>query len=380
MTMRKILILMGRYLPGYKDGGPIRSIKNLTDILGDEYDFYIVCQDRDQGDTMPYQNIRYGEWNPVEKAKVWYVKPEDYTKKLILSLSEGMDVIYVCGFMNGYSLKALSLNRGGRFIDKTFSVAPMGLLTEGAIKQKSFKKKAYIFALKLLGLFDDILWSVTNEEEAEDVKKYLDKHAEYVIAEDLPRQNVVEKETGRNVEEPLKVVFLSRISPKKNLLGAIQILQNLPESAGRVEFTVCGPCEDREYWELCKAEMEKLPETVAWNYKGEIKTDEVQKEFSLHDVFFFPTLGENYGHVIFEAMSAGCIPVISDRTPWRPDNYGYAIELEDKKLFAETIAKLSNMKPEEIEELSANARLSAKQKIEDSKKNTGYRKIFDLQI
>ncbi len=60
---------MGRYLPGYKDGGPIRSIKNLTDILGDEYDFYIVCQDRDQGDTMPYQNIRYGEWNPVEKAK-----------------------------------------------------------------------------------------------------------------------------------------------------------------------------------------------------------------------------------------------------------------------------------------------------------------------
>lgn len=36
--MKKVLILMGRYLPGYKDGGPVRTIKNLTDILGNEYD------------------------------------------------------------------------------------------------------------------------------------------------------------------------------------------------------------------------------------------------------------------------------------------------------------------------------------------------------
>ena len=31
---KDILIIMGRYLPGYKDGGPVRSIKNLTDFLG----------------------------------------------------------------------------------------------------------------------------------------------------------------------------------------------------------------------------------------------------------------------------------------------------------------------------------------------------------
>ena len=36
---KDILIIMGRYLPGYKDGGPVRSIKNLTDFLGREYNF-----------------------------------------------------------------------------------------------------------------------------------------------------------------------------------------------------------------------------------------------------------------------------------------------------------------------------------------------------
>ena len=45
--MRKILILMGRYLPGYKDGGPVRTIINVKDMLGYEYEFYISCLDRD---------------------------------------------------------------------------------------------------------------------------------------------------------------------------------------------------------------------------------------------------------------------------------------------------------------------------------------------
>lgn len=70
--MRKILILMGRYLPGHKDGGPLRTIINVTEALGDEYEFYIGCLDRDHGDKEPYSNIRRNEWNQVGKAKVWY--------------------------------------------------------------------------------------------------------------------------------------------------------------------------------------------------------------------------------------------------------------------------------------------------------------------
>jgi hypothetical protein len=36
-----------------------------------------------------------------------------------------------------------------------------------------------------------------------------------------------------------------------------------------------------------------------------------------YDLFLFPTLGENYGHVISEALASGCPVVISDQTPWR---------------------------------------------------------------
>ena len=47
-----------------------------------------------------------------------------------------------------------------------------------------------------------------------------------------------------------------------------------------------------------------------------------------HHVFLFPTLGENFGQVILEAMTAGCAILISDATPWRGlQEKGYGWEL-----------------------------------------------------
>ena len=62
---KDILIITGRYLPGYKDGGPVRSIKNLTDFLGDEYNFKLLTCDRDHGDKESYPNIKVNDWNAV---------------------------------------------------------------------------------------------------------------------------------------------------------------------------------------------------------------------------------------------------------------------------------------------------------------------------
>jgi glycosyltransferase involved in cell wall biosynthesis len=49
-----------------------------------------------------------------------------------------------------------------------------------------------------------------------------------------------------------------------------------------------------------------------------------------------PTLGENYSHVICEALSAGCPVLISDRTPWRnlqDKGVGWDIPLEEEERF-----------------------------------------------
>jgi len=51
----KILIAIDWYRPAHKAGGPITSIENLVDLLGDEphLEFYVVCGVFDYGEQQP---------------------------------------------------------------------------------------------------------------------------------------------------------------------------------------------------------------------------------------------------------------------------------------------------------------------------------------
>ena len=50
----RILTFVDYYLPGYKAGGPIRTIANMVSQLGGEFEFLIVTRERDFLDTVPY--------------------------------------------------------------------------------------------------------------------------------------------------------------------------------------------------------------------------------------------------------------------------------------------------------------------------------------
>lgn len=375
--MKKILILMGRYLPGHKDGGPLRTIVNLTDALGEEYDFRIVCLDRDHGDTEPYPNIKSGQWNKVGKAEVWYVKPGKFTFSLIRKLAGEVDLIYCCGFYDPYGYKTLLLNRVGALKGKPVVIASMGTFSDGALSHKALKKRLFISGCKCLGLFRNIKWSVTSELELADVRKNIGNMADCIIAEDLPRTNVPGIAARSVDENVLKIAFLSRICPKKNLLGAIKCLEQV---RGKVEFTIYGPEEDAAYWEACKSKLEKLPDNIQWRYDGDLPSEVVQEKLQQHDVFLFPTKGENYGHVIFEALSVGCIPVISDQTPWgviAERDAGFVLRLSDEMTsFAEAIDQLNEMGMAQRTQMAQRAVQIAEEKVERSKKETGYRIVF----
>ncbi|MCB6415148.1 glycosyltransferase [Dorea acetigenes] len=374
--MRKILILMGRYLPGHKDGGPLRTIINVTEALGDEYEFYIGCLDRDHGDKEPYSNIRRNEWNQVGKAKVWYVSPGEFTNKLILELVEGKELLYLCSFYDDYGYKALLLKKRGK-IKCPVALASMGVFSEGALVQKALKKKIFIQTLKLLGAFKNIVWSVTSEMEKKDVQKNIGKNVECVIAEDLPRSIVPGRSDTDKEKKILNVTFLSRISPKKNLIGAIRCLNKCRSC---IAFTIYGPLEDEEYWRKCQKLLNQLPANVSWEYKGDVPSECVQEILAVQEVFLFPTLGENYGHVIFEALSVGCIPVISNQTPWEiiaEKNAGYVLSLtDDMRRFSEVIDIIANMPFEERTKMADRAINIAKEKVDSSRRETGYRIIF----
>lgn len=375
---RKILIIMGRYLPGYKDGGPVRSIKNLTDYLGDAYDFYILTCDRDHGDTEPYPNIRVHDWNRVGKARVYYVTPGGFQASVIKDLAKGMDLIYVCGCFSDYAITTLVLKRLKRLNQPVF-VASMGLFMPNAMKKKPLKYNSFLKACRLLGLFRNIKWSASTETEAACIQKYADRNAECYTAEDLPRLVDVSPIEKYKAADELKVFFISRISPEKNLHYAIQVLKSCK---GNIRFSIYGFIHDKEYWEKCCGEMAQLPANIHAEYKGALDSNKVVETLKTEHVFLFPTIGENYSHVIQEALSAGCPCILSDQTPWKDleeAGAGYVCELNEMEQFSRAVASYHSMGNEEFKACVDAAHRYAIQKSNENVTKTGYRAIFGFQ-
>jgi len=82
----------------------------------------------------------------------------------------------------------------------------------------------------------------------------------------------------------------------------------------------------------------------------------VAETLARYHFLLFPTLSENFGHVIFEALGAGCAPVISDRTPWRglmEKGLGWDIPLEQPTTWVQAIAECIAMDEVQQEQLAA---------------------------
>ena len=357
-----ILVFVAYYLPGYKAGGPIRTIDNMVDRLSDYFTFKIITLDRDLGDITPYPGIKQNTWNQVGKAMVYYLKPTSISWKNFKRLMKdtSCDLIYLNSFFSwNFTIKPLILRKIGVINKKTpIILAPRGEFSLGAIHLKSFKKKIFLLFSKVFGLYNDIIWQASSEFEKEDIKRVMGKNKEILIAPVIPslfNEGNVDL-LGFKSSGYLKCVFISRISPKKNLKYALELLKNVN---GQVEYNIYGPIEDKNYWNECLSIIKSLPENITVTYQGVLAHQDVFKVFTKHHLFLFPTLGENFGHVIIESLTAGCPVIISDQTPWRDlekEGAGWDLPLGKSELFQKAIQQCINMDKNEFRLLSRNAK------------------------
>jgi glycosyltransferase involved in cell wall biosynthesis len=356
MTKKPIVLcFVAYYLPGYKSGGPVRTIANMVEQLGDELDFWIVTSDRDSFDNRPYPNIKVNEWNRVGKAQVYYASPGKMNLGAVCRLirSTPHDILYLNSFSNPrFTIMPLLARRLGLLPPRPVVLAPRGEFSPGAFNIRRWKKKTYLLLAQILGLYRNLVWQASSQHEAKDIQNIMGGVARKIhIAPDLPA--MMPKKSGDRLEVikekngPLRIVFLSRISPKKNLDFALNVLK---EVSVPVEFNVYGLIDDEGYWNRCKEIISELPSRVVVKYHGVIDHETVVQVIAQHDLFFLPTRGENYGHAIFEALAAGVPVLISDQTPWQDldqAGVGWVRQLEHTKAFKQVIEQLAKASPEE---------------------------------
>lgn len=360
--MMVILTFSEFYIPGFKGGGPIKTVKNLFDQLGDQVNFKLVAGDRDLGDTCPYRSVIIGEWNNVCKVLVFYASSGFLGYKQITAIlkESNYDLVYLNSFFSlKFSFFPLLL---ARLAQKKIVLGPRGEFSAGALSLKRQKKKLFVLLFKLLGLHRGIVFQASSQYEAEDIRKVLGQVVDIQIAEDIGNQEYA-KELPVRSNSPLKVVFISRISPKKNLLAALDILKRVRQP---IEYDIYGPIEHREYWAQCLAVIETLPPHIIVKYKGELQPEQVVSTLSGYQLFFMPTKGENYGHVIAEAFCAGLPVLIADTTPWRylqQSGIGWDLSLDAPDQFATTIDQIALVTTDDYQKMRQKVLAWAKNKF-----------------
>lgn len=359
MSKPRVLIFVDYYLPGFKAGGPIASVSRMVAELRNQYDIRIFTRDRDLGDDRPYPGIAPNRWNDLEGIQVYYASPDKLLAAHIEFVANGCapDLIYLNSYFSVLSRTVLALSKKGRLGQAKIALAPRGEFSLGALALKAVKKKAYLRYARIAGLTSDVVWHVSSEHERRDVLRAVGRNSRTIVeAPGLPSQPK-QSEAMPIVKEPGAASFawLSRISPKKNLFGAIQMLGQIQREA---VLTIYGPIEDRTYWQECQQVIRFLPKNVKVVYAGGLRPEEVVSTLAGHHFFLFPTFGENFGHVIPEALSAGCPVLLSDQTPWLDLNErsaGWVMPLEDSLAWRECIQTCIDMGNERYQKMRTAA-------------------------
>jgi glycosyltransferase involved in cell wall biosynthesis len=381
-----ILVTTDYYLPGYKGGGSSRTLINVVDHLGGEFRFKVLTSDRDLGDAGPYPQVAPGSWQPVDGAEVFYLSPRDLSLRSLRTVIRRTkhEVLYLNSFFSpNFTIKPLLLRRLGLIPRVPTILAPRGEFSPDALMLKGFKKRAYFAFARALGLYRHVVWQASSEYEEESIRSWLGDHVRVVIARDLlpPVFDMGEQPSRRRkTAGRLKIVFLSRISRMKNLSGALKMLDGLE---GEVQFNIYGPLEDRGYWAECQRVIDTLPRNVQVKYWGGVRHEQVVGTMAEHDLFFLPTLGENYGHVVLEALIAGCPVLISDRTPWRnlkEKGIGWDLPLDQPERFRAVLQSCVEMNSQEHRSWSQRARAFGLGHARDRTVLDQYRRLFDYAL
>ena len=223
------------------------------------------------------------------------------------------------------------------------------MLKESALSIKRWKKTAWLTFLRLSGIAGRVVFHATSEKEAEEVRVVFGTNAKIQVVPNIPcvpakRLNVSQKEPGK-----LRLSFAGRVHPVKNLLFLLRLLKSV---TCECSLNVIGPIEDEAYARVCHQEIAEFPGNVTVRFSGAVSYADALRLVADSDLMVLPTVGENFGHAIFEALSLGIPVLISDQTYWtdlQKDHAGWDLSLSQPDQFHAVLERMGQMSSEEFQ-------------------------------
>lgn len=301
----RLLHVVPTYFPAERYGGPIKSVHGLCTALvaaGHEVEVYTTSVD-----GRGRLDVPEGVPVDVDGVRVWYFRSRFDRLYWSPALSRAL-------LDDGLSFDALHLHsvflwpttaaaKFARRLRVPYVLSPRGMLVPELIGRKSAAlKRAWIRLIERRNLKGAARIHVTSEIEAADLVRC-----------GLELAPVVEIPNGVDLGEPLarspvagKVVFLGRLSWKKNLVALIEAIASLQMST----LVLAGPDDEALSTQLLQ-QARDLGCGERVSFVGTLGPAEMRELFTSAACAVLPSINENFGNVVVEALAHGCPVAVS---------------------------------------------------------------------
>lgn len=175
----------------------------------------------------------------------------------------------------------------------------------------------------------------------------------------------------------LKVGFVGRLSPEKNIINLIKAIALLDKESIKVTLDIYGDARNNEYFN-------KIKKSIAINNLSKIvtlkgKTDNVKKVYQELDLLCLISDYEGFSNVISESLCSG-LPVVTSKIPEnefliKDCVNGFVVNHKEPKSIANGIKKYSELNLYVKQQMSNSCRTKAEELFD---KEQVYKKYIDL--
>lgn len=204
-----------------------------------------------------------------------------------------------------------------REIGKPYIVSPHGMLDPWPMEQKTWKKNMYIRCFEKQTLQGAAALHAMAAGEATHCIKW--NPSVFVVPGAVSKDvcgRLVDRNTLRTrypaLENRKYVLFLGRLHPKKQPEVAILAFYKAFQRDSGIMLMMAGPCE-LEYRHYLQGLVDKLGIGSRVFFSGLINGEAVKEAYRSASVFVLPSLHENFGFAVVEAMAQECPVIVSDR-------------------------------------------------------------------
>ena len=212
-------------------------------------------------------------------------------------------------------------------------VSPRGMLSPEALQFSALKKRVIWKAWQEPAYRHAAAWHATSLQECDDIRTFGIEAPVAVIPNGIDLPGKVASHCPARQQRT--ILFLSRIHPKKGLPALLEAWRQLAADRPDWHIVIAGPDEGghRAVLEAIVKDMEIPRLAFAGPVYGEAKANLLAGA----DLFVLPTLSENFGIAVAEALAAGLPAIVTTGAPWQgldSNRCGWWIEQGIDRLFA----------------------------------------------